>query len=167
MLPGVIPWRPLPFRATVLLPLVTSLALLSSCALARCGPAANPETDLLAFEHRWIDALLHKDVRVLDTLLADDFLDNAFNGNVYTKKEILARLAGGGPTYPSIGLSETRVRIYGIAGVVTGVNAVKTEGGPVRVRFTDVFRREGCGWRAVSAQETVISAGPAPSGSAP
>ena len=25
-----------------------------------------------------------------------------------------------------------------------------------RVRFMDVFRREGCEWRAVSAQETVI-----------
>jgi hypothetical protein len=143
------------------------LALLSACATARCGPAANPEADLLAFEHRWIDALLHKDVQVLDTLLAGDFLDNAYNGNVYAKQEILARLAQGGPTFPSLGLEETRVRVYGMTGIVTGVNVVKTEGGPVRVRFTDVFRREGCGWLAVSAQETVIPAGPAASGSAP
>ena len=141
---------------------VLLLALLSSCATARCGPATNPEADLLAFEHRWIDALLHRDVQVLDTLLAGDFLDNAYNGNVYAKKEILARLAAGGPTYPSLGLTETRVRIYGTVGVatgvVTGVNTVKTDGGPVRVRFTDVFRREGCGWQAVSAQETLITA---------
>jgi hypothetical protein len=137
------------------------LVLFSACATARCRPA-DPEADLLGFEHRWIDALLHKDVRVLDTLLADDFLDNTYNGNVYAKREILARLAAGGPTYPSLGLTETRVRVYGTAGVVTGVNTVKTDGGPVRVRFTDVFRREGCGWRAVSAQETLIPAPGAP-----
>jgi hypothetical protein len=145
------------------LALTLLLALVSACATARCR-AADPEADLLGFEHRWIDALLHKDVRVLDTLLADDFLDNAYNGNVYTKREILARLAAGGPTYPSLGLTETRVRLYGTTGIVTGVNTVKTDGGPVRVRFTDVFRREGCGWRAVGAQETLI---PAPSQSAP
>jgi ketosteroid isomerase-like protein len=95
-------------------------------------------------------------VRALDGLLADDFLDNAYNGNVYAKQEILARLAQGGPTFPSLGLEETRVRVYGDTGIVTGVNVVKTDGGPVRVRLTDVFRREGCEWRAVSAQETVI-----------
>ncbi len=136
---------------------VAVLTLGSSCATTRCGPSRqSPDQALLDFEHRWIDALLHKDVRVLDGLLADDFLDNAYNGNVYTKKEILARLAQGGPTFPSLGLEETRVRVYGDVGIVTGVNVVKTDGGPVRVRFTDVFRREGCGWRAVSAQETVI-----------
>ncbi|HET9210436.1 MAG TPA: nuclear transport factor 2 family protein [Thermoanaerobaculia bacterium] len=139
---------------------LTAAAVLTfcvSCATARCGPS-RPGADqaLLDFEHRWIDALLHKDVRTLDGLLADDFLDNAYNGNVYAKKEILARLAQGGPTFPSLGLEETRVRVHGDTGIVTGVNVVKTDGGPVRVRFTDVFRREGCEWRAVSAQETVI-----------
>lgn len=143
---------------------VIVLALEVSCATARCGPVERvPEQALLDFEHRWIDALLHKDVRTLDGLLAGDFLDSAYNGNLYTKKEILARLAQGGPTYPSLGLEETRVRVYGTTGIVTGVNVVQTDGGPVRVRFTDVFRREDCDWQAVSAQETLVAAGPAPS----
>lgn len=145
---------PRSFRA---LAAVAVLTLGMSCATIRCGPSRqSPDPALLDFEHRWIDALLHKDVRILDGLLADDFVDNAYNGNFYTKKEILARLAQGGPTFPSLGLEETRVRVYEDVGIVTGVNVVKTDGGPVRVRFTDVFRREGCGWRAVSAQETVI-----------
>lgn len=135
---------------------VAVLTLGVSCATTRCGPPQSSGQALLDLEHRWIDALLHKDVRVLDGLLADDFQDNAYNGNVYTRKEILARLAQGGPTFPSLGLEETRVRVHGDTGIVTGVNVVKTDGGPVRVRFTDVFRREGCEWRAVSAQETVI-----------
>jgi ketosteroid isomerase-like protein len=139
--------------------LILLLAFVSACATARCRPA-DPQADLLDFEHRWVDALLRKDVRALGALLADDFQDNAYNGNVYTRKEILARIAAGGPTYPSLGLTETRVRVYGTAGVVTGVNTVKTDGAPVRVRFTDVFRRQGCGWRAVSAQETPIPAAP-------
>lgn len=144
--------RPLPALAAAAV-----LTLCVSCATNRCGPPRQgADQALLDFEHRWVDALLHKDTRTLDGLLADDFLDNAYNGNVYAKKEILARIAQGGPTFPSLGLEETRVRVYGNVGVVTGVNVVKTDGGPVRVRFTDVFRREGCGWRAVSAQETVI-----------
>jgi ketosteroid isomerase-like protein len=145
-------------RPTRALIAVAVLTLGSSRATTRCGPSRqSPDQALLDFEHRWIDALLHKDVRVLDGLLADDFLDNAYNGNVYTKKEILARLAQGGPTFPSLGLEEVQVRVYGgDVGIVTGVNVVKTDGGPVRVRFTDVFRRESCAWRAVSAQETVI-----------
>jgi ketosteroid isomerase-like protein len=144
---------------TVLRPCVLCLllALAASCATNRCGPSRPGSGQaLLDFEHQWIDALLHKDTRVLDELLADDFLDSAYNGNVYAKKEILARLAQGGPTFPTLGLEETRVRVYGNTGIVTGVNVVKTDGGPVRVRFIDVFRREGCEWRAVSAQETVI-----------
>lgn len=146
------------WRSLHILAAVAVLILGVSCATTRCGPSRqSPDQELLDFEHRWIDALLHKDVRVLDGLLADDFLDNAYNGNVYAKKEVLARLAQGGPTFPSLGLEETRVRVYrGFVGVVTGVNVVKTDGGPVRVRFTDVFRHEGCGWRVVSAQETVI-----------
>lgn len=137
---------------------VAVLTLGSSCATTPCGPSRqSPDQALLDFEHRWIDALLHKDVQTLDGLLADDFLDNAYNGNAYSKKEILARLSQGGPTFPSLRLEEVQVRVYGgNVGIVTGVNVVKTDGGPVRVRFTDVFRNKSCVWRAVSAQETVI-----------
>ena len=152
--PSMIPFMP---RSLQALAAIAILTLAASCATTRCGPSRPGSGQaLLDFEHRWIDALLHKDTRVLDELLADDFLDNAYNGNLYAKKEILARLAQGGPTFPSLGLEETRVRVYGDTGIVTGVNVVKTDGGPVRVRFTDVFRRESCEWRAVSAQETVI-----------
>jgi ketosteroid isomerase-like protein len=140
---------------------IAVLTLGVSCATTRCIPSRQGSGQaLLDLEHRWIDALHRRDARTLDGLLADDFQDNAYNGNVYTKKEVLARLAQGGPTFPSLGLEEVLVRVHGDTGIVTGVNVVKTDGGPVRVRFTDVFRREGCEWRAVSAQETVIQSPP-------
>ena len=54
-----------------------------------------------------------------------------------------------------------RVRVWGAAGVVTGVNTVTARDGSfaVRVRFTDVFVRRGDVWKAVSAQETLIAGG--------
>jgi ketosteroid isomerase-like protein len=148
------------------------LACAISCAAGPGPAAANLEPNsgqvLIDLEHRWIDALAHRDVKALDAILADDFLDNAYNGKVFAKQEILARIAEGGPTFPSLRLEEIRVRFRGDVAIVTGVNVVQIPGpDPYRVRFTDVFHRKSGIWRAVSAQETPVASPEPPAPSAP
>ncbi|HET7452983.1 MAG TPA: nuclear transport factor 2 family protein [Thermoanaerobaculia bacterium] len=113
---------------------------------------------LLRVEERWVDALQRRDAAVVAEILADDFLDSTYKGEIRTKAEALAGLRSPSRAETEQRLSEMRARIWGSAGVVTGINTVTARDGSfsVRVRFTDVFVRRGGAWKAVSAQETLV-----------
>jgi ketosteroid isomerase-like protein len=122
----------------------------AGCATA---PSAGYFRDL---ENRWLAALQAHDTAALNELLDDSFVDSTFRGGTRTKNDVLTGPAVGG-AYRSVRLDDVNVRTYGRDRViVTGVNVLSGPGGDtVRVRFTDVFRKFGDAWRAVSAQETL------------
>jgi len=156
-----------------------SLAVRSAplaAAMAPAAPAApsrpSPEAELLELEQRWVEAIARRDVPALDRILADDFLDSAYDGALRRKREALDRLRAGGPVRRQR-LAGMAVRLYGgeggWTGVVTGINEVTGEvtgeGYTARVRFLDVFARRGGRWQAVAAHETLVAPGLSPSGS--
>lgn len=120
-------------------------------------PVRDPEA-LLRVESRWVDALERRDASAVAVILADDFLDATYKGELRTKDEALAALRSAARADASQRLSDLRARIYGDAGIVTGINTVTARDGSfsVRVRFTDVFVLHGGRWQAVSAQETLV-----------
>ena len=125
-------------------------------------PASRDGADLLRVEERWVEALERRDAPAVDAILADDFLDATYRGALRTKSEALAALHSPDRADAAQQLSELRARVYGAAGVVTGINTVTARDGSfsVRVRFTDVFVRRDGRWRAVSAQETLVESAP-------
>lgn len=144
---------PLPLHAVAKALPVAALGLLLAVACAPRGGA--PAEQLVALEHRWVEALQRHDTAALDEILADSFVDSTFRGGLRTKREILTGPPAGGP-YRSVRLDELAVRRYGTAAVVTGVNVLRGPAGDLaRVRFTDVFVVERGRWRAVAAQETL------------
>jgi ketosteroid isomerase-like protein len=136
-------------RATILL----LLSLLPFTA------QADDARTLLDLEQRWATATGTRDHAVLDSILADGFVDVSWQGKLRGKADALAAPAA--PVKTEQTLSELTVRIYGDAAVVTGLNtAVAADKSfTARVRFTDVFVKQAGTWRAVSAQETLEKGG--------
>ena len=113
---------------------------------------------LLDLEHDWARALERGDVKVLDRIVADDFVDSNYLGGFVTKGQMFA--PGGAEKRPRRlnHLEQMHARAYGDAGIVNGINMVTDQYGKFlrRVRFTDVFIKQNGRWQAVSAQETVV-----------
>jgi Domain of unknown function (DUF4440) len=134
-----------------LLAAVAAALLLASTAYG--GPSDTDE--LVHLEHRWLAAAMQRDTSVLDEILADDFIDVNSRGEVRDKADHLRSTSA--PAHTRQTLGELKVRIYGPAAVVTGLNTIAAPDGSftARVRFTDVFVKRDGRWRAVSAQETL------------
>ena len=133
--------------------------------------ATDTETaDVMQFEQRWLDALRNHDMKALDQILADDWMDHSSWGQLVTRKDFFSA----GATRPSSGMpartivsqhfENTKVRFYGDVAITTG--AVVTEYAPGKpeesstrkVIFTDVLVWRDGRWQAVSSQETVAAA---------
>jgi hypothetical protein len=136
---------------------------LALCASAwACGPrrehAAEPAEvqAALRFEDDWLRALMERDSAALERILADDFVDVTWRGELHTKQDALRALAHR-PAFEQR-LDSLHVSLYEPTAVVRGVNVVSDSRGAVvaRIRFTDVLVRTESGWRAVAAQETAL-----------
>jgi ketosteroid isomerase-like protein len=132
-------------------------------AHAATDPLRQPRSDdgVKATEAAWVAALKARDVATLDRLLADDFVDTTWQGAQRGKPAMLSALAtqGGQPN----DISDLSVARHGDTAICRGLNTIHGPDGAVRarLRFTDVFLYDAGGWRAVSAQETLV-AQPAP-----
>lgn len=123
------------------------------CVAVQVAPAQ--QQSLIDIENQWITAIQNRDTAFLNKLLSDDFIDVTWKGTLRDKAQMLHFKK---TTILSQRLSALKERVYGDAGVVTGLNTVKIRGldQAVQVRFTDVFIRDRGVWHAVSAQESVV-----------
>jgi hypothetical protein len=106
-------------------------------------------------EQRWITDIARGDRDDLAALLADDYRDVDWKGDIRDKPTLLAGLHPSADTAQHI--TQLLVRVWGDTAVATGINEVhsRSEGWTVEVPFTDVFARVDGRWLAVSSQETV------------
>jgi hypothetical protein len=123
------------------------------------------KTAIAQLEQRWVADITHGNRDDLAAMLADDYRDINWKGEVRDKPSLLAGL------HPSANatqhITHLLVRVWGGTAVATGVNEVhsRSQGWTVEVPFTDVFARTGGHWLAVSSQETLRK--PAPSSGKP
>jgi len=113
-----------------------------------------------ALEMQWRDAVLHHNVRVMDRLLADDYLGISANGTVETKAEELAQSRAGTLRIQSLNLSDIKVRVYGNTAVVTsraeltGANGQSDISG--NYRYTRVYNKRYGKWKIISFEASRI-----------
>ncbi|MGH8184124.1 MAG: nuclear transport factor 2 family protein [Rhodanobacteraceae bacterium] len=135
----------------------------ASAALAQNpAPSAAPPATTAAshaavsqLERQWLAAVEPGgDRKVLDTILADDYLDTDWRGHARDKPALIAAPAAQGVTQHVSGL---HIRVWGCTAIATGVNRIHSaaKGWTVEVPFTDVFARIDGRWRAVASQETL------------
>ena len=136
-----------------------ALALLAASAAQAAPCPTQPATSAgaLAAEQQWVRAIEARDVGALSCILAREFSDTNWRGEVVPREAVLARLPSRPPS--TLKLGGLSVFPEGRFAIVRGTNT-QTGNGPASsgsVRFTDVFIYRGGAWRAVSAQETLIA----------
>lgn len=163
-------------RTAQIRPQVTAMALLFM--LAGCGGhpvkepepgAADPSTqraqmELAQVEVAWGRALETHDTAFFRQTLADDFIATG-GPTVLTKAEFLADLGRAKQAPLPYRLQDTRVRIYGDVGIVTGLITFENPAGPAGPpsRYTEVWVRHEGRWQAVHGHyNTVEVTSPAP-----
>ena len=100
----------------------------SSTVFGQAKPKGMPvEQALIKLENDWNDATVKRDVVVLGTVLADDYIFTDPEGVMFTKAQELAMLKSGEDVVTSAVSTDMKVRVYGNAAVVTGHYAAKEQ----------------------------------------
>ncbi len=125
------------------------------CLLALSATANPPVvTELARLESVWNKAHLTGDADAMERLCADDLLVTVPGMTVMTKSEAVGFLRSGGMKFDRYETSDTRIRVYGNAAVVTGrlQRARTARGRHVEDdwRFTKVYIRQASKWKVVS-----------------
>lgn len=115
---------------------------------------------VLQGEHDYTYGILHKDIKLLERVFADDFLDTSTTGVVRTKRQMLAIIAQN-PAPANITESQRIIHIYNDSSAVVSVEFVAsgmTQGKTYtyRGRATDVWAQINGRWQCVAAHSSEI-----------
>ncbi len=125
------------------------------CRHIRVAPASD-EQELIRLEDAFCDAVVKKDVVMVDRLLGED-LTLAMADAIHTKAQAMAYLQSDEFNLASLDPEDLKARIYGDMGVVTGVlrwSASDGEWG--RDRITDIWLKRDGRWQMVATQQSEI-----------
>jgi len=115
------------------------------------------ERAVLRIEHDWLRALVVRDRVALDRILADDFMDSNWKGELRNKWQVLAGFSK--PLPYSQRLQDVKINLYQDVAVARGLNVISDQNRRImmRIRFTDVLLYRNGYWQAVAAQETPVN----------
>lgn len=138
-------------------------AVLTACTLtspALAEPASEADRRvLLDLERRWNQAIVDRDAAALEQILAPDFL-LVTSGGVTRRDELIRGVGARRPEVLPFVTEEVEIRTYGDTAIMTGRFTQTMTLGERRqtaaYRYTDVYRRQGDGWVALTAQATVV-----------
>ena len=136
-----------------------TLFLISLAHAAPCptGQAKN-EAALVQIEQRWARAVEQHDPAVLDCILAQDFGEARFNGQLSDRSEMLNSAAQ--HQQVQYELSQLHAHVYGDFGYVRIIGVALQNGGTevMKTRFTDIFVYRDGRWQCVAGHESLFPA---------
>jgi hypothetical protein len=122
---------------------------------AKVDETVHTITDL---EHRWVQAMMKKDVATLRTVLAPTYHDTDEGGNTSTLDQLVSMVTSPDAKFDAITITEIRVAKYGKTAVATGTatqrGSYKGQAFAPKVVFTDTFVKRNGQWQAVASQRT-------------
>jgi ketosteroid isomerase-like protein len=119
----------------------------------KTGTSTADHNALSALNDDYIRSVQTGDVARFDELLADDF--RASLGTTYLDRAAFLVQTGLPVTISHLAAREVEIRVLGDVGIVHARTTYRTADGAERSgRYTDVWVREGDGWRAVAAHVT-------------
>jgi len=132
--------------------ILTAAVLAALAGFASSGSAADDDKKgVLDSQDRRFKATVEADVDTLGRMLTDDMTYTHSSAAVDDKASFIDSLRSGRADYQSIVPEERGVRFYGDAAVVAGVAHVLVQAGgrdiDVRLRFTELYVRQGGRWR--------------------
>lgn len=107
-------------------------------------------------ERQRFEAQVSKNYAVLDQVLANDMVYTHSNGNSDSKQSYIQSIRDGKSKYDAIDVQDLKVRVYGKTAVINGVCLIKANSNGetinTRLRYTDVYVRNGKQWQMVAWQ---------------
>ncbi len=117
------------------------------------GTSTSDHDALFALNEDYIRSVQTGDVAWFDEMLADDF--RASVGTTYLDREAFLAQTALPVTISNLAARDVEIRVMGDVGIVHARTTYRTLDGEDRSgRYTDVWVREGDGWRAVAAHVT-------------
>jgi ketosteroid isomerase-like protein len=112
-------------------------------------------------EQTWRDAVVNRNVPVMESLLAEDYIAITANGLLQSKEQTLTNLRSGALKFASIEFSDRKVRFYGQTALVTSRAEVSGSTGEGDIsgsyRYTRVYVKDATGtWKIVSFEASRI-----------
>jgi ketosteroid isomerase-like protein len=121
---------------------------------------ANAAQQVQGLEARVAEAVVKRDMRFLETHLAEDYIAIRADGKLGMRAQELESLSSGHTKFESYDVRELKVRVYGDAAVVTLLFSVTAtiNGRPYSgdARATRVWVREKDSWKLVTHQATRV-----------
>lgn len=133
---------------------------------ANTGPTAPPAaanantadsggfTELIMFYGQYFGIRMKGDKEKAEGMLADDYKETTGDGKTLTKAQVLTAMSQP-RKYETYSLDDLKSNATGDTGTVTGrVTVVYPDNKKESWQFTDTFKKQGGGWRAVSSKIT-------------
>lgn len=140
---------------------ISLLTLALVAALVIPSPAQDkPDADYIrSLELKWTESYKERQVAMLASLLADDYVITIEDGSTYSKTGYISHSAEPSVHVEVAEMSELKVRMHGNTAVVTGAYHEKgtDNGKPYEYhdRLTDVWMKTGGKWQVVASHYSV------------
>jgi ketosteroid isomerase-like protein len=121
---------------------------------------ASPEAaKILALEQQWTDAYRQRNIKILTSMLAEDFVITVEDGSIFGKIGYMAHTADTATQVEVAEESDLRVHLHGNVAIVTGAyhesGTSKGKHYEYRDRLTDVWLKTGSTWQLIGSQYSV------------
>ena len=143
-----------------LIGLALAIALVTPRASA-AQPVKSDQEVLIALEKSWNEAFYRKDVKFIESILADEFMSTYEDGSRADKKKELALTEAFDQAVESAIQDDFTVRVFGDTAVVwftlhlVGLKQGKPS--ELTLSYTDVWVLRDGNWRCVSAHSTRVT----------
>lgn len=141
------------------IPVLALLAAGAAETASAAAPTTLAEVQLRTINHRFVSGFMRADGDFMEALTGPDFLLTDASGQWLGRADHLKSMRE--PSgLDGVSYRDVEVRLFGPTALVHGVFEATAPGGKVmRVRYLDVYSRDGAAWRLVNAQNTLIKDG--------
>lgn len=138
------------------------LTIVMTCCTALLSTAqqrSSDEAKILSLEKKWAESYRLRDISILSSLLAEDFIITVEDGSTFGKAGYISHSADSTVQVEIAELSELKVRVHGNTAVVTGAyhETGTSKGKPYDYhdRLTDVWMKRDGNWQVIASHYSV------------
>lgn len=140
--------------------LVCFFGVLFTLLLPALAQQTSPDAaKVLALENKWTDAYRQRNINILTSLLAEDFIITVEDGRVFGKIGYMSHTADPSVQVTAAEESDLRINLHGNVAVVTGAyhetGTAKGKRYEYRDRMTDVWMKIDGQWQLIASQYSI------------
>jgi ketosteroid isomerase-like protein len=128
-------------------------------SILEAQPKSDPAETIRGLEKKWTESYKQRQVDILSSLLAEDFVITVEDGHTYSKAGYISHTADTSVHVEVTEITDLKVRMHGNTAVVTGAYYEKGESNGKRYeyhdRLTDVWMKVGGNWQVVASHYSV------------